>query len=207
MTHAWEKTTPEAVLAARLRGVDRALRRMAGDLLDDVQEALALVDRAASGCRPEGRPLYAAHAALPVPPEPQLALWHTISLLREFRGDGHLAALLAARVTGTQAVVLNGAVHGPGMTTFLQKSRAWTPQEWDEAAGQLRSRGWLDDAGELTDEGRTAREAIEAQTDELALPAWEQLGQDGCDRLGELLGPMSRAIVDAGGLPVPRRRI
>src|SRR3954464_12715445 len=73
IAEAWTKTTPQDVLAARFRGVDRALRRIAPDLVGDVAEALELVRIAGQGCAPPGRPLYAAHAALPEPAEPHLA--------------------------------------------------------------------------------------------------------------------------------------
>lgn len=201
MVEAWTKTTPEEVLAARFRGVDGALRRLAPDLLDDVAEALELARTAAQGCTTWGRPLYAAHAALPEPEAPHLALWHQVSLLREFRGDGHIAALVAAGVTAPQAIVLNGAFLGPGMTTFLRQTRAWTPQEWDEATAQLTARGWLDADGALTDEGRTAREGIEQQTDALALPPYEHLGEAGTQRLRELMTPLRAATAAV----LPRR--
>ena len=202
MTEAWSKTTPEAVVEARMRGVDRALRRIAGDLLDDIGEALALVREAVTACRVEGRPLFAAHAALPEPAEPVLALWHGLALLREHRGDGHIAALLSAGLTAPQALVLNGAYVGGAMTRFLQQSRAWSREEWDEAVAQLARRGWVDADGALTEEGTTRREALEVHTDELALPPWQHLGEARTERLRELLTPLSRAVVDAGGLPV-----
>ncbi|MCU1673869.1 MAG: hypothetical protein JWN77_1982 [Frankiales bacterium] len=207
MAEAWTKTTPEAVLAARYRGADRALRRMAPHQLDDVAEALDLVRTACAGCSPEGRPLYAGHAALPEPAEPHVALWHGIAVLREFRGDGHLAALVGARITATQALVLHAAYTGGAMTTFLQQSRAWSAEEWAAAAAQLADRGWVDGDGGLTEAGSAAREAVEEQTDQLALAPWEHLGQERTDRLRELLTPLSKAVVAAGGLPIvnPRR--
>ena len=201
---AWTKTTPADVLAARYRGVDRALRRVAPDLIGDVGEALELVRTACAGCAPPGRPLYAAHAALPEPAEPHLALWHGLAVLREFRGDGHIAALLAAEVTAPQALVLNGSFQGGAMTQFLQQTRAWSEDEWASAAKELLERGWVDGNGDLTDAGRAAREAIEEQTDQLALPPYEHLGQAGTDRLHELLLPLSKAVVAAGGLPVTK---
>lgn len=202
ITDAWSKTTPADVLAARMRGVDRALRRIAPDLIDDVGEALDLVRQACAGCEVAGRPLYAAHAALPEPPEPLLALWHGIALLREYRGDGHIAALVAAGITAPQALVLNGSYQGKGMTQFLQQTRAWSEDEWNTAAKQLAERGWVDGDGHLTDEGRAGREAIERLTDELALPPYEHLGQERADRLLELMTPLAKAVVAAGGLPV-----
>jgi hypothetical protein len=201
MTEAWSKTTPADVWAARLRGVDRALQRMGSVHLGDVSEALELARDAAAACRPEGRPLYAATATMPEPAEPHLALWHQLTLLREYRGDGHLIALGAAGVNAPQALVLHGAFTGPQMAEFLQRTRAWSAEEWAEAAGQLTARGWIGADGALTDAGRAGREAIEEHTDVLALAPWQRLGEDRCARLRELLTPLSTAIVDSGTLP------
>jgi hypothetical protein len=201
MAEAWSKTTPAEAWAARLRGVDRALQRLAGEHLADVGEALDLAREAASACRPEGRPLAAATATMPEPPEPHLALWHQLAVLREHRGDGHLIALGAAGINAPQSLVLNGAFTGPEMTAFLRRTRAWSDDEWSEAAAQLSERGWLDADGQLTPAGRAAREAVEEHTDALSLAPWQRLGEDGCARLRELLTPMSKAIADSGTLP------
>jgi hypothetical protein len=202
MVEAWTKTTPQDVLAARYRGVDRALRRIAPDLIGDVGEALELVRIACEACTPPGRPLYAAHAALPEPAEPHLALWHGLALLREYRGDGHIAALVAAEITAPQALVLNGSFQGGGITQFLQQTRAWTEDEWNTAAKQLEERGWVDGEGALTAAGRAAREGIEELTDELALPPYEHLGPERSERLYELLLPLSKAVVASGTIPI-----
>jgi hypothetical protein len=206
IAEAWTKTTPQDVIAARFRGVDRALRRIAPDLLDDVAEALDLVRTACEGCAAPGRPLYAAHAALPEPAEPHLALWHGLSLLREFRGDGHIAALVGAGVTAPQALVLNGSFQGGGMTQFLQQTRAWSEDEWITAVKELAERGWVDGDGALTDTGRAERERLEEHTDRLALPPYEHLGQDRTERLYELLLPISKAVVASGAIPVKKPR-
>ena len=208
MTQAWNKTTPEAVTEARLRGVDRALRRMVGDLLDDdarISEALDLARTAAAACPVAGRPLFAAQAALPEPEAPHLALWHQLAVLREFRGDGHLAALLAADVDGPQSLVLQAALQGGGAAEFLQASRAWGPDVWAAATEQLTDRGWVAAAGELTPVGRAAREAIELQTDQLALAPWRALGADGSARLRDLLAPLADAVLASGELPAAAR--
>jgi hypothetical protein len=202
IAEAWTKTTPQDVLAARFRGVDGALRRIAPDLVGDVAEALDLVRIACDRCEPPGRPLYAAHAALPEPAEPHLALWHGLSLLREYRGDGHIAALVSAEVTAPQALVLNGSWQGGAVTQFLQQTRAWTQDEWNTAAKQLEERGWVDGEGALTAAGRTAREGIEELTDELALPPYEHLGLERTERLYELLLPLSKTVVASGTIPI-----
>jgi hypothetical protein len=196
---AWERASPQAVLDARRNAVDAALRRMLGPAVDgaELAEAAALAREAANGCVPEGRPLYAGHASLPWPDEPHLVLWHAQTLLREFRGDGHIAALVAEGLTGGEALVIHEAT-GDIAPGILQASRAWPDAEWQAARERVRARGWLADDGTLTDAGRASRESVEARTDELALVCWERLGEDACTRLRELVRPFSRAIVEQG---------
>jgi hypothetical protein len=198
----WDKVTPEQLSEARLRGADRALRRMCGGLLDDVDEAAGLAREATAGCTPHGRPLYAAHAQLPWPDAPHLQLWHAITLLREFRGDGHIAALVVAGVSGLEAAVMHVADRSPMGRAQLQATRAYSDEQWDGAIARLVERGWLDEEGAFTEAGRAARTLVEDQTDQLALPAWERIGEDGCARLRELVQPLSDAVLAAGGLPI-----
>lgn len=115
---AWTIATPEAVIDARLRAVDTALTRLLGaDTVasPEMAEAAALALRATEACDRAARPLYAANADLPVPTVPHLALWHAATLLREHRGDGHLAALVAAELDGLEAIVSHTAT-GKGFT-------------------------------------------------------------------------------------------
>ena len=205
--HAWEVTTPAQLLVARLEGIDAALKRAVGAALDDgaaVAEAAALARRAAEACTPQGRPLYAAHASLAWPDQPHLVLWHAISLLREYRGDGHVAALLDAEVDGCQALVLHAA-SGDVPRAALQTSRAWSDDEWAAAVEVLGSRGLVDDVGEFTDAGRAFRQHIEDRTDQLAVRPWEAIGEPGADRLRVLVRPMSKAIVGSGSFGFPPR--
>ena len=201
---AWGFAPPERVLAARVEGADAALRRLLGGWAGGAEavEAAALARQAMEGQDPSGRPLFAAHAALPWPEEPHLVLWHAATLYREFRGDGHVACLLGDGVDGLEAHVLAaGAGQLPG--SFLREYRGWSEEEWAAAAGRLRERGWVDAGGSLTEVGRADRDARERRTDELAMPPWRQLGPDGCDRLLALLGPPVRLVVDGGGIPFP----
>ena len=204
----WDAVSPADVQAARRRGIDRALRRLCGDLLDtpDVVEAVELARTAAEACRPEGRPLYAAHAALDWPTEPHLQLWHAITLLREYRGDGHVAALLQAGITAPQAGVLDVAFGTMWTRELWRRTRAYSPEEYDLAVGELRGRGWVQaETEDLTEEGRAAREEVEHRTDLAAIAPWQRIGEDGAARLRELVRPLSRAIVDGGGMAPPKR--
>ncbi|MGH3387732.1 MAG: SCO6745 family protein [Actinomadura sp.] len=195
---AWDVVTPEQLLAARLAAADEALRRAGIHELPGLAEAIGLARQAAAGAceHSEGRPLFAAHAALPWPEEPILQLWHAQTLLREFRGDGHIAVLLSEGIGGLDALVLHAA-SGAVPTDFLKISRAWPEEEWAAATERLRERGVLD-GGTLSAEGTALRRHIEDRTDARALPAYAVLGADGCERLAELARPFGRTVTDAG---------
>ena len=204
MQGAWTTTTPDALLAARLRGAERGLRRLCGDLVDgpEVAEAADLVRTATEGCNPDGRPLGAANAALPWPQEPLLQLFHGVAVLREHRGDGHIAALVAEGVSGLQAAVLHVAQGDSWTREPLRKRRGWTTEQWDAAVSGLQERGWLDADAQLTEQGRAVRARVEDRTDQLALPPWQQLGEERCSQLRALVRPLSKAIVAAGGIGI-----
>jgi hypothetical protein len=196
---AWDEAPPARWLAARLDAADLALRDALGaDVVvsDEMATAAELARRAAEGCTPEGRPLHAAHAALPWPEAPHLALWHAITVLREFRGDGHLAALVAEGVDGREALLTHGAAGDNAISLdVLRLTRGWPDDAWAAAAQRLRHRGWLDHDGTLTSEGATVRDRIESATDRMALAPWVELGEDSCNRLRALVRPWSKAIV------------
>ncbi|MGX7732990.1 SCO6745 family protein [Rhodococcus sp. 2H158] len=203
--HAWRLATPEAVVAARLRGIDESLTRILGPEVLDSPEMREAADLAASAARavpgPEGRPLYAGHADLPWPDAPHLILWHALTLLREYRGDGHVAALQTAGLTGIEALVSHTAAGIGFSEDFARARRGWSKEEWADAETALRSRGLLDRSGALTDEGFEVRELVEDLTDDLAAVPWAALGEDKADRLTELALPWRDAIVESGVFP------
>ena len=202
---AWGATTPEALVEARLNAASDALRRAAGELLDDpaVPRAAELARTAADACTPAGRPLYAGHASLPWPDEPVLALWHAITLLREFRGDGHVACLVEAGLDGIDALVFHAA-SGDVPRAALQGSRQWDDASWAASVAGLAERGYVDGDGAFTDAGAALRQHIEDRTDALALAPWEALGEERCDELRSLVRPLSQAIVGSGTFGLPR---
>ncbi|MFH0518054.1 hypothetical protein ACHBTE_12845 [Streptomyces sp. M41] len=194
----WDTATPQQVLEARYAAAGEALRRAGIHEPSDRDEILALSRRAAEAAcdSAQGRPLFAAHAALPWPQEPLLQLWHAQTLLREFRGDGHVACLLSEGVGGLEALILHAAT-GDVPAGFLKVSRAWPEDEWAAVAERLRERGLLD-GDSLSSEGAALRRHIEDRTDRLALPAYSVLGDTGCERLAELAPSFGRAVVEAG---------
>ncbi|WP_428935882.1 SCO6745 family protein [Streptomyces sp. ACT015] len=200
----WDTAAPDAVLAARARAADTTLRRLLGAdavAAPETAEAASLALRATEACTRPGRPLYAAHADLPVPEEAHLRLFHAATLLREHRGDGHLAALAAAGLDGLEALITHTAT-GRGMTPkWILTTRGWSRPEWDAASERLRGRGLLDDEGELTAEGAALRTGVEEETDRLDRAPYEHLGAEGVARLTELTAALARTAAAAGAFP------
>ncbi|MEU3396830.1 SCO6745 family protein [Streptomyces filamentosus] len=204
---AWEVAAPGDVLAARLRAADRTLRAVLGDgggaggpaASPGLAEAAGLARRAAEAADTAGRPLAAAHAELPWADEPHLVLWQAATLLREHRGDGHLAALLGAGLDPAEALVSFAAIGAAPEAVFA--SRGWTAEEWEAARDRLAARGLVDADGGATPAGRELRAGVERRTDELAAAPWAALGEDATARLAELLGGPWLAAIGSGLLP------
>ncbi|WP_371094677.1 SCO6745 family protein [Streptomyces sanglieri] len=200
----WSVAAPQAVLDARLRAADTTLRRLLGEEIiasPELAEAAGLALRAAEGCTRHARPLYAAHADLPVPEEPHLAYWHVGTLLREHRGDGHLAALLTAGLDPLEALVSHTAT-GKGMSPrWVLTTRGWHRDDWDAARERLRGRGILDAEGELTEAGAALRAELEEATDRMDAAPYEHLGAQGVERLTELARGFLFTAASAGAFP------
>ena len=208
---AWEIATPEHIQAARRAGVLAALRPAIGDAVEpaEIAEAAELARQATEGLTgvattEAGRPLYAAHARLDWPEDPLLALWHAATLIREHRGDGHVAVLTGARLDPVEALVLGGLF--ADNTEFVRRTRGWHEEQWEAAIERLTGRGLLEGAAApadrgLSEEGRALRQRVEDQTDTLATAAFDHLGAERTDRLIELVAPMRKAVLASGVLP------
>ncbi|MFD4720579.1 hypothetical protein ACFWOY_11590 [Streptomyces sp. NPDC058423] len=200
----WDTASPATVLDARLRAVDATLRRLLGEetvASPEMAEAARLALRATEACTRPARPLYAAHADLPVPEAPHLAFWHAATLLREHRGDGHLTALLSAGLDPLEALVSHTAT-GKGMSPrWILASRGWRRTDWEAACDRLRERGLLDAGGELTEAGTALRADLEEHTDRIDRAPYEHLGAAGVERLTELGRGFLMAAAAAGAFP------
>ena len=197
----WDIASPGAVLDARLRAVDRTYRKVFGERVDtpETAEAAALLRRAAEAANPAGRPLAAGNAGLAWPDEPHLVLWQAATILREHRGDGHLAALLTAGLDPVESLVSFAAIGAASVERFA--SRGWSDQEWGAARERLVVRGLLDADGTATQAGPELRAEVERRTDELAAAPWAALGPADRDRLTDLLGTLWVEVLSAGVLP------
>ena len=195
----WDTATPEASLAARELGSVAALRRILGDLAGapGLPRAADLATMAATSAPTEGRIMYAALRALPVPEEPMARLWHAATLLREHRGGGHVAALVTAGIGGTEAHVLHALSEGLPAEKFGRVHHLPAAQLAEVVDGML-ARGLIDASGWLSDAGRETKERIESLTDDLAAPAYDSLEPSELDQLIADLEPISAALDAAG---------
>jgi hypothetical protein len=200
---AWRSASPSAVLDARLGAADAGLRDVLGEAVvaSDMEEAAALARRVAESAvetSAPGRALFAGHASLPWPEPPHLVLWHAITLLREQRGDGHVAVLVTEDLDPCEALVTHGADPDNEITPeILRATRAWPDEEWAAARRRLEARG-LVEGEHLTEAGLAQRRRIEQRTDEVARHPWTVLSDDEATRLRRLVRPWSRAVVSGG---------
>ncbi|MEW5812315.1 MAG: hypothetical protein AB1925_23050 [Actinomycetota bacterium] len=196
---AWAVASPADALKAREQSAVAALRRC-GVTDADAQTAAELAARAAGAGDVAGRVLYAANRALAWPTEPLARLWHAATLLREHRGDGHVAVLTAEGLSGRECNVLHAAA-GRVPADMIKRSRDYDDAQWAAHRDALHRRGLLDADGALTDEGRMLKQHIEDRTDALALHVLDALDEDEIETLFQTLTPITRAVIAAGDVP------
>ncbi|WP_127783543.1 hypothetical protein [Rhodococcus sp. X156] len=180
----WRVVSPRDVLQARQDAAVGALRRLLGDDGVDVTRAASLTGSAVASLDLAGRPLAAAHAALPRPDDPLAALWHDCTVLREHRGDGHVAAVTAAGLRWPVPHLM-AADRVPDRQ---QEFRGWSDAQWQAAEE------------EAADVDPAAAAVLEEHTDVLAARAYETIDTVALRRL---LEPLAQLVVDGDGVPFP----
>ncbi|WP_292981776.1 hypothetical protein [Mycobacterium sp.] len=197
---AWDIAGPDEALRVRLDTAVGVLRRYGLESNENVSTAAELLGKVAREAPLSGRPLFAANRALPWPDEPLAALWHATTLLREHRGDTHIAVLSAAGVTGRECNVLHSA-SGAIPKEYIARTRDYDDEEWQACEQQLAARGFLNDDGSLTTAGQELKDRIETQTDELSLSVLDALSDDEVETVFQVLTPITRIVVEAGDVP------
>ncbi len=199
---AWSRVSPQVCLTARAEVSARELRAVGVDPAA-CRAAAVLLAPVAAAADTTGRPLFAANATVPLPDDPVAALWQVATTLREHRGDGHVAALVAAGISGMQAHLLQVAA-GRFPAGSIRGARGWSEHDWADAAATLGARGLLtgDPAPLLTKRGRALLTDIETRTDQAA---WEgglaALGEPAVEEVVSLLGASVDAMRASGLLP------
>src|SRR5262245_3152364 len=194
----WHTTTPEAAIAARERGCVKALRRILGDHVDSPAFARAteLLLAAATSAPFEGRPMYAALRAIPIPSDVVARFFHAASLLREHRGDGHIAALMVEGVGRLEAHVLLALDAGMRAEKFGRIHHLPAAQ-LDAVIEGMRARNLIGDDGWLSETGCAVKQRVEALTDDLAAKPYEVLAPDELDELMAALEPLATLLLAA----------
>jgi hypothetical protein len=205
VTAGWTKTTPAALLAAREHGATAQLERLVGGLASerDVERATEILFSMTDGVDASGRALFAGLSILDRPTSRFGALWRAADLVREHRGDGHIAAWIPY-VDSTEITVLTELAWGIPARTYVF-TRGWDEADVDAAYTRLTERGLVAE-GALTAAGIELREHIECTTDESTRTVIERLG-DRADELLGLLGPWSDALVAGGGYPASPKNL
>jgi hypothetical protein len=197
---AWDYASPEQVLQARETAAVEALHRYGITDCETVRTAAELLAIAARNAPLDGRPLFAANLALPWPTDPVAKLWHAATLLREQRGDAHVAVLTATGIGGRECNVLHSAADRVPRE-FITRSRQYDDDEWRLCSNRLAARGILDATGALTPAGLDTKNHIEAATDSLALAAFDALDDRQMEALFNTITPITRAVVAGGDIP------
>ena len=198
MPGVWAAASPDSLQAARFRVVGRAVDRVGAHLsADQIAEARALIDPVVAGLDIAGKPLAAANASVTLPDDPLVALWQRLTVVREWRGDVHIALLVTNEIGPCECLVLQVGT-GRFPMRIAQVTRRWEEGQWAAAIDNLAALGWVNADGTVTLEGVAARNRIEAETDRLCEPIWRSVGDGGAARFGELILPIHTAI-DAVG--------
>ena len=167
-------------------------------LCDFLADELRLPRRAVTVLRPEGRPLFAGTLSQAIPSTDLGACWHFGDMLREFRGDSHTAAWIAAGLDATEIGLLTELYWGLPLKSY-SRTRGWSEDDYSSAIERLESRGLLAN-GDFTPAGRALREQVEMNTDDQMRAALTAIGPD-FDQLIDILGPWSRAVQQMKGYP------
>jgi len=198
VTAGWQVTDATTICAARRNGAIAQLERIIGAKPGGVANIRPILERAVSVLRPEGRPLYAGTLSQQVPDSDLGACWHFGDMLREYRGDSHTAAWIAAGLDATEIGLLTELFWGLPLKSY-SRTRGWSEDDYTAAIDRLMSRGLIAD-GAFTAKGRELRESVEVRTDDQMRGVLAIIGDDFA-RLVEVLGTWSRAVQAMKGYP------
>jgi hypothetical protein len=196
VTYGWTLTDARRICAERDRGAIAQLRRILGDAPDGLAAVGAALVRATEPLTVEGRPLFAGVRSLGFPDDPIGRMWRAGDALREYRGDSHTIAWVAAGLSPVEIGLLTELFWGLPLRSYI-RTRAWSAEQLDAGVESLRDRGLLDGDG-FSDAGRELRESIERTTDAQMARAIDALGDD-LEPVVTTLDAWSAQIRAAGG--------
>jgi hypothetical protein len=190
------------VLEARSIGASQRLEEILGDEPDvgPVADALLVALDAIAGT---GRPLFSGLREVARPPTTYGSLWRAADLVREHRGDGHLAACVAAGLGPVEMNLMTELWVGYPLREYAS-TRGHAPEVIDAAIDQLRARGWID-GDVLSPEGIVVRDGIESDTDASQAQLVAALG-DRLEWVVDRASALSSRVVAAGAFTSDERK-
>ena len=193
------------ILASRERGASAGLEAATRSIDTELVASSARRLRAAMEHVDEAsRPLFGGLRSLPAPTGPHGALWRAAEMFREHRGDGHIAACVAAGLDQVEMNVLTELWLGYRLGEY-SGTRGFAPDRLQLALASLVARGWVDGDGALTVDGREMREQIEHATDVSQQQVMAALGRDAGALIADLAG-IGDAVVAAFAAPADSRK-
>lgn len=199
---AWQRADREEILATRLQlARDRLMPAVAPNGNPHLERLAADLTTVVDGLDFAGRALAGAHATVPRPDDVLGRLWWAATVLREYRGDSHVAVLVASELDGAMANAL--AVADGRAPAHQREARGWTEEEWAAAYGRLRGRGWVGDDDLVTAAGRAARAEIEVQTDRACSSCFDEPMRQVATAVTPALIDLAGAINSTGAVTFP----
>jgi len=184
------------LMETRVRATSASLRQVLGDA--DVSGAVSTLRRGIDAADGTGRPLFSGLASQPWPEDPVGQLWRACDIIREHRGDSHVAAYVTAGLEPVAMNILTELYLGMPLFTY-SASRAWPQETLEATADHLRGSGILE-GDRLSQEGRRLREDIEARTDSGERAVVSAIGSDLDDTVAQLEA-WSAACLEAKAFP------
>jgi hypothetical protein len=187
VAYGWTLTDAPTIAQARADGAIAQLRRILGSHPDGMTTVLRALTNAAEVLEPSGRPLYAGVISQPEPSDDLGRTWWLADAMREFRGDCHTAAWIAAGLDAIEIGLLTELFLGLPIDSYI-RTRAWSAEQIAAGRDRLIEQGLITPEGTFTDAGRAARAAIEDTTDLQMRAAFQSIGDDADEVITTLTG-------------------
>ena len=195
--HARRQCGRAGFIAAREEATIESLHEILGDV--DVTDVVTALRRGIESSDDAGRTLSAGVRSFGWPEDPLGQLWRACDLLREHRGDSHMAVWVAAGLSPVAVNVLTELWLGMPLGAYTAMRRGWSEADIASAVADLETRG-LVASGEITTSGRAFRDDLEDRTDALEQPVIDAIGDD-FEPAAKALDRWSAAIADSGAFP------
>jgi hypothetical protein len=198
VTRGWSITDAPTIRAARDRGAVAQLERLLGAEPDGRTFVETVLLRALDAVELAGRSLTAGAIARDAPDHPLGRIFRAGDVLREYRGDSHIASWIGAGLSAIDIGLLTELYWGLPLRSY-SRTRGWTDAQYDAAEDRLRALDLIADGG-FTERGQTLRERIERDTDAQMTGVLVRIGDD-LDELIDVLSRWGKAVRVGKGYP------